>query len=212
MRKKAPVNKKRTALIIGILFLIIFVFVFLDMRINSSFKELSRYYCRRNASDIISTSVNEILEETGADYSDFAVLIYDEKGRVVSAETISSNVNAVQTEIINRINDKLASQNGNKIKIPVGTASGFYLLSGRGPEVSLKFLPAGDTQTSLSSSFTSAGINQTCHKIIMDITVDSTAVYPGGKTESTVTMSCILAETVIVGEIPESVLDINSVI
>ena len=212
MRKKSAKNKKRTVIIIVLLLIFLFIFIFFDIRINNSFQELSKYYCGRNASEIISTSVDEILCETRAEYSDFSTLIYDENGKVVSAETITANVNSIQNMIIKRINEKIAACSENKIEIPIGTVTGFYILNGRGPKASFKFIPSGNTETNLSSSFTSAGINQTCHKIILDVTVRTAAIYPGGKSESEFTMSCIIAETIIVGDIPESLLGINSVV
>lgn len=206
MRKKMPINKKRIRLLVAVQIFIITVFIILDMRINSAFKELSRYYCSRNASSVISESVNEILEETSAEYSDLAALVYDEEGNVVSAETITYNVNKIQTMIIERINNKIGSETNNTVKIPLGTASGSYLLNGRGPKVKMKFIPSGNVQTDLTSSFTSAGINQTCHKITIEIHLKCSAIYPGGKTESDIAMNCILAENIIVGDIPESII------
>ena len=83
------------------------------------------------------------------------------------------------------------------------------MFSGRGPEIEIKFLPSGSVSSALNSELTSAGINQSCHKISMNITADITAVFPSGSCKTRVQLNCILAESVIIGEVPDGIIGEN---
>jgi len=78
------------------------------------------------------------------------------------------------------------------------------LFSGRGPKIPIKIVPLGTVSTSFSNQFTAAGINQTRHQIMMDIVVDISILLPGYQTGTQVTTQVTIAETVIVGAVPDS--------
>ena len=89
------------------------------------------------------------------------------------------------------------------MKIPSGTLTGLTLLSGRGPAVEIRIVPAGYVRTAVENGFEAAGINQTRHSISVRITAELLAVLPGISEPVTAQTSCVLAETVMIGEIPE---------
>ena len=160
-------------------------------------------------SEIINKSVSKTLNDNNTEYSDLVYELYDADNKLSSVKVKTDKLNILQTQIISDINRQLLNNSKNKIKIPLGTVSGSYLFSGRGPEIEIKFLPSGSVSSALNSELTSAGINQSCHKISMNITADITAVFPSGRCKTRVQLNCILAESVIIGEVPDGIIGEN---
>ena len=81
------------------------------------------------------------------------------------------------------------------------------LLWAKGPAVQVRALWVGTVETSFDSQFVSAGINQTCHRIWLNVHVPIKVLLPGGPLETTVETRILAAETVIVGQVPDTVLN-----
>lgn len=95
------------------------------------------------------------------------------------------------------------------VRIPTGTLLNGDLLTGRGPRIPVKISLSGAAATQMSSYFESAGINQTSHRLVMDITVTLYAAIPGNDATTTLETSFIIAETVLVGKVPDTFLDVD---
>lgn len=206
MRNKSdslPKSKKMLIAVICIVATIAITLFCIERRIRSFSEEMGTYYCHSKANEAISSSVKVVMEETGAEYSDLSVTVYDEDGKISSSQLCTKNLNILQSMIMTEINSSFERLSESEINIPLGTLSGFYLLNGRGPEITVKLLPVGSADTELKREFVSAGINQTCHKISLDVKARLKAVFPSGSEEITVNLNCILAENIIVGDVPE---------
>lgn len=203
---KLPKQKKMIIVAILSVLVIVISFVCIEKIVRIFSEEMGKYYCKSQISQSISQSVRDTMEQTGAQYSDLSVKIYDEEGNFISAELCSKNINILQSMIVSDVNDKISGLSDSEIKISAGTLSGIYLFNGKGPKIKLKLLPVGSAQTELKSEFESAGINQTCHKISLDIKAEVRAIYPTGSETVTVSMNCILVETVIAGEVPDGLI------
>ena len=90
------------------------------------------------------------------------------------------------------------------VTVPLGTLSGVPLLAGLGPRLSFRFTPVGMVQSSFHSEFRSAGINQTLHRITLQLTGTVRVVLPGRSYSVTVLTQAPVAENVIVGDVPEA--------
>lgn len=203
---KLPKSKKIIAAVIISGIIVLSAFLCIENRVRRYTSEMGTYYCRSQLSEVISGSVQSVLEKTGAEYSDLSTEIYDENGNFVSAGINTKNTNKLQSMIVSEINGNISGLSDSEIEISAGTLSGIILLNGKGPEIRLRLVPVGSAQAELKSSFESAGINQTCHKISLDITAEVKAVYPAGSETVTVSMNCILAENIIAGEVPDGIL------
>ena len=159
-------------------------------------------YAKRSANEKIASVVSEYLEETQYTYSYFAAVLYDESGRVTSVEALPYNINRAQSELTKRVNSRLAESSSETAGISVGTLTGRYLLAGKGPELKVRICPAGEAETELKSEFSSAGVNQTSHSISAVITVHMSSSMPLYSFETEVSFEYLLAESVIVGNVP----------
>ena len=104
---------------------------------------------------------------------------------------------------------RITNVDGTELGIPVGNLTGISILAGRGPEIRVKVIPIGSVQTELSSQFVSAGINQTQHRIIMEVTSNVDIILPSETVSTTVSVNVVIAETVIVGSVPDSYAEIK---
>lgn len=201
-------HMKKRKIFICIIFLIIIIvpLICIDYIVKSKIEQISIHYCNISVSEIINQSVSKVLNENNTEYSDLVFELYDKNNNISSVKIKTDKLNNLQTQIISEINSQLLNNSKNKIKIPLGTVSGSYLLSGRGPKIEIKFVPSGSVSAKLESDFSSAGINQSCHKILMNINADITAVFPSGSCQTSVQLNCILAETIIIGEVPDGIL------
>lgn len=203
---KLPKCKKIIVAAVISVIVVLLAFLCIEKKLRRYTSEMGTYYCRSQLSEVISGSVQSVLEKTGAEYSDLSIEMYDENGNFVSANINTKNTNKLQSMIVSEINGNISGLSDSKIEISAGTLSGIVLLNGKGPDIKLRLVPVGSAQAELKSSFESAGINQTCHKISLDITAEIKAVYPTGSETVTVSMNCILAENIIAGEVPNGLI------
>ena len=121
-------------------------------------------------------------------------------------KTNISEVNRLKTDILNIINDEILALDTSDIGIPLGSLIFPELLSGKGPAIPVHILSIRNSDAVFASNFSQAGINQTLHQLTMQVSVD-VSVLVLAKTETfTVTSEVVVAETVIVGEVPETYL------
>ena len=112
--------------------------------------------------------------------------------------------NHLQAEILDTILTRIDQVSTRELSIPVGTLTGSSLLAGRGPRITVRMESVGSSEANFHNEFVSAGINQTKHQIILTVDVYVSILLPGFTTATKVTNSFIVAETVIVGEVPDT--------
>ena len=85
-----------------------------------------------------------------------------------------------------------------------GSFTGFKLFSGEGPKIKIKISTIGDVETDLRSEFKSAGINQTIHRIYLQIDCEINILTPYNTISESISNQVLIAENIIVGKIPEA--------
>lgn len=83
-----------------------------------------------------------------------------------------------------------------------GSFTAFKLLSARGPGIKIKISSAGEVETDLRSEFTAQGINQTLHRVYLQVKCKVNILTPFDNIEKEITNQVLLVENVIVGNIP----------
>ena len=96
------------------------------------------------------------------------------------------------------------------VSIPLGAALGVTILAGSGPRIRVQILPVGAVSALFSTEFQSAGINQTRHKILLTLEATVRLVIPNGVEEVAVSSQMAVAESIIVGLVPDSFVDVNN--
>jgi sporulation protein YunB len=198
----------RRFIIVGLL-LLAFAF-YVDFQVRPLIERVTEYQCRTVAVRIINDAVLSELNSEIYNYSSIINLAFDESGGLKSITSDMNAVNRLKSRSTLIINDAVGALEKMNIGISLGTVSGVGVLYGRGPVIPVRVLPKGYANTVLVSEFSSAGINQTLHRIILEVEADITAIIPGFSQTMTVRTNYIVAETVIVGEVPHMYMQMSS--
>ena len=173
---------------------------------NDDIRSLAQTRVINATSDLINDAIDLQIETGTIQYDRIVYFEKDLNGRITALKTNMSEVNRLKTSILNIINDEIMDMDTSDIGIPVGSLIIPELLSGRGPAIPIQILSISNSDAAFQSFFTEAGINQTLQQLTMEVSVDVTILVLG-KTESfTVTSQVVVAETIIVGQVPDTLL------
>ena len=165
---------------------------------------LSETQVRNSTSDLINDAIDRQIETGNIQYDRMVYFEKDINGRITALKTNMSEVNRLKTDVINLINDEILALDNTDLGIPFGSVFLPEFLSGRGPQIPVNILSIRNSEAAFSSSFTQAGINQTLHQLIMEISVDVTVLVLGQTDSFTVASQVVVAQTIIVGNVPDT--------
>lgn len=195
-------SKRKILMFISASAVLIFALVKTDRAVRPVAAMQAEHYASALANEIISKAVSDYIDENQFAYGDFAAVLYDENGNAVSVEAIPTSINRVQSELTMNINKRLTNVKEDT-EIPIGSLTGSYMLVGKGPHIKLRICPAAKASVELKSSFTSSGLNQTCHKISALVSAELKSSVPLYSFETKVSFEFLLTESVLIGEVPE---------
>lgn len=203
-RKKLQIRRVIGGLIfLFVIILLIISFIKLDKAVRPSAQMQAEQLSEHTAYQIITETVSRYIAESGCSYKSFSAVVYDESGNVASVEALADNINRVQSELALHINKEFHSSGKTQAEIPLGNISGSYLLADKGPVIKVGICPIGTAEVKLTSTFDSAGINQTRHRIYAEISADIASSFPLYSFETKVKFDYLIAETVIIGDVPD---------
>ena len=153
---------------------------------------------------IVSAAVNEAVENGDIDYQNFVIFEKNETGHITALRSNVAEVNRMQGQITDEILHRLSEVATSELEIPLGTLTGSALLAGRGPSLFVRMQAVGSASAAFRNQFPAAGINQTRHQIFLDVDVYMSILLPGMKTSTKVSNEIAVAETVIVGGVPDT--------
>ncbi len=200
MRKRQKINFK-----VAVCFLVFFILIAFSTYFVKQFRKEVAERAGYSAKVLALETINDSIKETLADTSfDLIEVNKDNMGKVVSIETKIDKIALVKTDITEKIIKKLNAYSKNSVKIPLGNMSGNAFLSAKGPMIECSFIPAGALDVKTLSKIEASGINQTRHSIVIEISVEITAITSFCRVNVSTPAEVILAETIVVGSVPES--------
>ena len=168
--------------------------------------ELAQTQVKNATSDLINDAIDHQIEKGTIAYDRMVYFEKDLEGKITALKTNMGLVNRLKTDILNLINDEILALDTDHIGIPLGSLILPELLAGKGPQIPIRVLSIRNSEADFVSYFSEAGINQTIHQLTMVVSVD-VAVLVLGRTEGfTVSSEVVVAETVIVGRVPDTFL------
>ena len=193
---------------VAMLLLIIAMVLFFVLRHNyrDVLSELAETQVRNTTSDLTNDA---IAKQIAAGTIAYDRIVYFEKnldGRITALKTNIGEVNRLKTDILNIINDEILALDTMDIGIPVGSLFFPEFFSGRGPIIPVHILSIRNSDANFTSHFSQAGINQVLHQLIMEVSIDVAVLVLGHSNSFTVTSEVVVAETVIVGDVPDTYL------
>ena len=190
-------------LLVIVTFALLMVF---RIRYHDAIRELSETQVRNSTSDLINDAISRQIASGNIRYERIVYFEKDLEGKITALKTNMTEVNRLKTDILNLINDEILALDTTDMAIPVGSLIFPEFFSGRGPGIPIQILSIRNSDGSFKSYFSEAGINQTLQQLTMDVSVD-VSVLVLGKTESfTVSSQVVVAETIIVGQVPNTYL------
>ncbi len=182
------------------------LFVYFRGRYRDVITELSETQVRNTTSDLANDAIAKQIAAGNIAYDRIVYFEKDLDGRITALKTNIGEVNRLKTDILNIINDEILALDTSDIGVPLGSLFLPEFLSGKGPAIPVQILSIRNSDANFTSNFSQAGINQTLHQLIMEVSVDVSILVLGRGSSFTMTTEVVVAETVIVGEVPNTYL------
>ena len=201
--KRSKKRRRRTVLYLAsVFFFTVCVFTGIQRWIRPTVQTRLIYQAKTYAVAALEETVRQELEQMDLSYGRL-VRVSREKGRVVSLETDTVLLNQIKSRITQATVRKMEKLSDYRLTVPLGSVSGIDLFSGKGPKVRFLLQPQTAVESQILQQFHSAGVNQTQHRIYLQLNVEIEAVIPGFSAKTSVQTQVELAQTVIVGEVPQ---------
>lgn len=198
-------RRRRTRIILRITLLLIAVCALLYWRsLFPTIREVVRITVSNRGSQAINDAVAALLADDPEDSAALVLLQKDVKGNVTAVETNTARVNRLRTKVLEAVDKQIQEVSVAEIGIPLGNILMPSLFSGVGPLLPVRILSVSSSDAEFVSGFAAAGINQTVHRITLNVRLTMTVLSPAGTEEISSDAQIIAAETVIVGVVPET--------
>lgn len=198
--------RKLFRLVLWTVLLLTAFLVFFRLRYREDIRSLAHTQVMNATSDLINDAIDEQMEAGNIQYDRIVYFEKDLNGKITALKTNMNEVNRLKTSILNLINDEILALDTVDMAIPLGSFVFPELFAGRGPGIPIHILSIRNSEASFESYFTEAGINQTLQQLTMDIRVDISVLVLGKTEDFTVNSQVVVAETVIVGQVPDTFL------
>ncbi len=174
----------------------------IDKRLRPSAERMCEEQCHYLLSQAITEGVEETLRSLSKQQLTTSTAQRNASGVLVSVDANSYTMNLIQTMLLQNVNDALQAQKAAELQVPIGSLTGLYTMSGRGPCIPLRFYPLGSASVKLQSSLTSGGINQTLYRLTAVVSVRAACAVPLYQADVSAEFSYLFHESVIIGEVP----------
>ena len=200
-RKKR--NRRRLALV---LFLLLLLGAALSLRYRylPFLQEAARTRVINAASDRINDAINAQIESGAVNYENIVCLEKNTRGEVTAVRTNMAQVNRLKAETLALLSEQLLELDTEELSIPLGSIvmPGFF--AGKGLRIPVRVTALSTTDADFYSEFSSAGINQTLQRILLEVKICMSVQTPMGTERADVASQIVVAETIIVGSVPQS--------
>lgn len=184
----------------------------LALYIEGNLTEVTLSLAQAKARTLAVTVLNETVEEVvqeGVGYDTLVRVTKDEQGQVRLLQADTSAMNHLAARVSALAQEKLDRTENGSVQVPLGSALGLTLFAGAGPKLRVQVLPVGAIAARFDTEFQAAGINQTRHRILLTMTATVKLVIPTGAKTVEASTQVAVAESIIVGEVPQSFVDVE---
>lgn len=192
--------------LIVLLILALVLFFALRSKYRLVINDLAQTQVKNTTSDLTNDAIAKQIAAGDIQYDRIVYFEKDLDGRITALKTNMSEVNRLKTDILNIINDEILALDNSDIGIPLGSLFFPELLSGKGPAIPVHILSIRNSDANFVSHFSQAGINQTLHRLNMEVSIDVAVLVLGHTSSFSLSSEVVVAETVIVGDVPQTYL------
>lgn len=206
-RKDRTGSRLLLPLALGLLMAFLLIHWF-DFALRPQLIALAEAQLKNHLTQAANRSVTQSLAEENLSYSDL-VTLQTAQG-VSTLVTDTASLNRLRSVVLDDVIGQLEALDSHSLSVPLGALTGIDLLSAIGPKLPVKIVSVASADGLYRNDFIDAGINQTLHRIMLDISVDAGFLLPGGVVKLTVTAPICISETIIIGQVPQTYLGLNS--
>ena len=205
-RYRIPLTKwQKTKLICGFAGVVSIVLVVIgSIHLQSILGDMAVTRVSNTVNRLVVASVSEAIESGNIQYEKLIRFEKSDSGAITALRSNMAEFNRLQSAITEDILARMAEVATTELSIPIGTLTGSSLLAGRGPSFQVKMQWVGSANAAFRNDFTAAGINQTKHQVILNMEVSATILLPGFHASTKVNHEISVAETIIVGSVPQT--------
>ena len=210
-KPKMRFQVKHPKLILGIIDICVLlnsILYFFDKNILPAVLTIGEEQLKREATEIINETALDIYSNQ-FDYSDMIIIEKDNDGNITMLRADTVKLNYLSSKLILASNDKFGKLQEMGLEVPLGYMTKNLVFYNLGPKVNIKMTQIGNITSSYESVFESAGINQTRHKIYLNVNMKMKIVVPLNSRDVEVACQIPVAETIIVGKIPNTAIELN---
>ena len=210
-KKSGKLRKLRRGFILLVLLIAIVVLVIYTLNsVGPVIVSVSEARIRALTTSAVNSAIFEVMTEP-TKYSELITIQKDDAGNITLIEANAMVINNLAREMAKQTETYMEAIGEQVIKIPVGTLSGSPLLAGKGPKVTVKVVPVGSVKCHFVSEFEEAGINQSRHKIYLDIITNVSIILPTSQTTVKTNTPVLVCESIIVGKVPDTYFNVGSI-
>ena len=170
--------------------------------ITPPFEKISIEETKKIGTTILNEVSTQVLKNI--DYDDLVIVSKDANDKITMVKSNVILINLLASDIAYKVQEKLSTLEKEEIGIPMGVLTGMKIFSASGPDIKIRVMPIGSVITNFRSEFVNSGINQTIHRLYLDVECEVSILTAYGSTETKILNQVLFAENIIIGEIPDS--------
>lgn len=208
--KKGFKNKKKLYIFIYIiltLLLAIYGFILVDKKIKPTVLAIAEIKAKEIATKAINESVNKKITDD-IRYQDLYFVRTDSEGNITLMQANTMMMNNLASQVALTVQDTIKNMRTSEIKVPLGNIFGSQILGQYGPKIKINVTPIGRVNVDFFTEFEDSGINQTRHKIYLKVIAEVKTIVPFSSKNMVVESTIPIAETIIVGRVPENYVNV----
>ena len=190
-----------------VLLILTIIFIFADSRIRPQVVTLARYKVQSLVSQAANQAIIEQMELSPLSYGDLITVQRNEAGEITLLSYNALEVNRLKSQITSTVISKVQMMEKADIYIPLGSLTNLDILNNKGPLLHFVVTPTAYVETDIESEFETTGINQVCHRIFIILKMSASALVPNYSTDVNFSTRVCVAQTIIVGKVPENIAD-----
>ncbi len=209
MKRRRFYRRRGTVIFKIICVLIIFMIsvLLLDAKLRPAIYDLAALEAYALSSRTVNSAVEKILSENAPAYSEIVDINYSDINTITGITTDIVKMNLFKSQVTRAIDNAFNEENNTEVSVSLGTASGVTLFSGWGPYIDVDVGYSSSTYSDFENVFSSAGINQTQHNVMLNIETTVMLNMAGRRISQMVETSFCVAQTVIVGSVPDVMVE-----
>ena len=185
------------------------IITLLENKLRPVVVEIAAAQAQNTMTAVVENAVTADLAARQVSYADFVTIQRDEGGAITALTTDMARMNLLRSELTAAVLEALEGVDVSDVQVPLGSLFDLEPLWAKGPALKAKAMTVGTVRAEFDSQFTSAGVNQTLHRIWLEVDVPMTLLLPGGEVEASLHTRLCVAETVIVGKVPDTYLQLG---